>query len=188
MNLATNTNRQELYKNITSMGFKRSYSSLNYDVSRKKVLNVLEIPLKKLTIEDPSDDLDVEMVPRNRIAYYKNKYTVVVEDLDAELEEEEDNKKKNSSSNAEDQSRVKLSVISPLEKKLKRDLFCLLFERPTDKKELPCSGYSSSCKSVPSVTLPESKKLFEEGKLSFTTNRTKGSRRSLESSYDLDLG
>ncbi|WBW73109.1 Schizosaccharomyces specific protein [Schizosaccharomyces osmophilus] len=170
------------------MGSKRSYSSLNYDVSRKRVLDLLEVPLKKLTIEDPSSDLDVDMVHRNRIAYYKNKYTVVVEDLDAEIEEEEDDKKKNSSLSTPEQSRLKLSVISPLEKKLKRDLYCLLYQRPSMKTELPRSDYSISSKYASSADLPEAEKLFEEGRSSFNTTRGNASCKSLRFSCDLDLG
>ncbi|EPX72651.1 uncharacterized protein SOCG_00414 [Schizosaccharomyces octosporus yFS286] len=166
------------------MGSKRSFSSLGYDVSTKKVLDLLEVPLKKLTIEDPSSDLDVDMVHHNRIAYYKNKYTVVVEDLDAEIEEEESNKLKNTSLSAPEQSRLKLSVISPLEKKLKRDLYCLLYQPPS-MKSIPCPEYSHSSPLIPD-NLQEAEKQFEEGKSSSSKTHGNASSKLLQFSCDLE--
>lgn len=64
------------------------------------------------------------MTVYRRLSYYKDKYTIVVEDIEAELEEEEEEEQKNSSEIS--QNRVKLTVISPLFNKMKRNMFRML--------------------------------------------------------------
>ncbi|EEB05206.1 hypothetical protein SJAG_00205 [Schizosaccharomyces japonicus yFS275] len=108
------------------MSKKRSASRNADGFSKIRILEAVCSSMDNLSLAE-KDELyeDVEMTVYKRLSYYKDKYTIVVEDIEAELEEEEEEEERNKSSEIS-QNRVKLTVISPLFNKMKRNMLRML--------------------------------------------------------------
>lgn len=126
-----------------------------------------------------------------RVAYYKNEYTIVVEDLDAELEE--DDSINNPTEEADEAPRTQLSVISPLEKKLKRDFLFLLLNsnrqpgKSSGKSSIPSPDdfklsvkYSSSSEDLGAVTIESHLNVSSDASIKYKSSGTSQSDLLME--------